>query len=74
MKAFVKKISEFILAISIAASIVLVAIGCAIIAVPELLPTILIYGIGIGCVLLGVTLILSFLRSAAENSTRKIEQ
>ncbi len=74
MKAFVKKISEFIIAISIAASIVLVAIGCAIIAVPELLPTILIYGIGIGCVLLGITLILSFLRSAAESRAQKIKQ
>lgn len=73
MRAFVKKISEFIIAISIAASIVLVAIGCAIIAVPELLPTILIYGIGIGCVLLGVTLILSFVRSAAESKIKKIE-
>ena len=62
------------IAVSVAASLLLVAAGCLIIAAPELLPTVIVYATGIGCVLLGIVLSLSVLRSALEIKSRKAEQ
>lgn len=74
MRLFIKKISEFILAISVAASTVLVILGCLIIARPDLVSIIISYGIGIGCILFGIALGLSLIRSKVERNLQKSEQ
>lgn len=74
MRPFVKKISEFTVAVSIAAAAVLVTLGFLIIARPELISTIITYGIGVGCILLGITFVLSVIRSAIESQPQKTEQ
>lgn len=74
MSPFVRKISEFIVAVSIAAAAALVVLGCLIIARPELVSSIITYGIGVGCILLGITFVLFAIRSAIENQPQKTEQ
>ena len=52
----------------------LLVLGCLIIARPDLVSIIISYGIGIGCILFGIALGLSLIRSKVERNLQKSEQ
>ncbi len=73
MTRFTKMISELILAVTVVSAFILTVFGAIMIKSPELLPTLITYAIGAGCVLFGIVLILSVARGAIENAgTEKV--
>lgn len=53
MKSFYNYLSNYIITISVIASIFLILFGVAVILFPKLLPRLLTYGIAVGSILLG---------------------